>query len=82
MITSEIQPGTFDYAQRGPTSKNAKRFSTIVRICTFEALSESFLETKEFEVIYASLRNMKSAIKIRKLIVGTDTFIYRQQDGT
>ncbi|WP_317633841.1 site-specific integrase [Kosakonia sp. ML.JS2a] len=74
-ITSEIQLGSFDYALQFPSSKNAKKFSTTVRINTFEELCTAFVETKELEMTYASLRNMQSAIKTLIALVGSKTLI-------
>ncbi|MCL5519738.1 DUF3596 domain-containing protein [Citrobacter cronae] len=44
LITSEIQLGKFDYAERFPESKALKKFITTQKITTFKELSD-FLQT-------------------------------------
>lgn len=78
-ITSDIQLGVFDYALQFPDSKNAKKFSTSLRISTFKELCDEFEATKELEMTYASLRNLKSAIETLKRVVGADTPIVEIQ---
>lgn len=74
-ITSDIQMGVFDYGLQFPGSKTAKKFSTTLRINTFQELCCEYLETKELEMTYASARNMQSIIKILLRIVGAETLI-------
>ncbi len=74
-ITSDIQMGVFDYGLQFPGSKAAKKFSTTLRISTFQELCDEYSGTKELEMSYASARNMHSIIKILLRIVGSETLI-------
>lgn len=74
-ITSDIQMGVFDYGLQFPGSKTARKFSTTLRINTFQELCDEYSGTKELEMTYASARNMQSIIKILLRIVGGETLI-------
>lgn len=74
-ITSDIQMGVFDYGLQFPGSKTAKKFSTTLRINTFQELCSEYCETKELDMTYASARNMQSIVKILLRTVGGETLI-------
>ncbi|OAT17833.1 phage integrase [Buttiauxella gaviniae ATCC 51604] len=75
LVVSEIQMGTFDYAQRFPESKALSKFGTKKRISTFAELCDLFLESKSLEVSAASMQTITSSVNTLRRTVGNLTCI-------
>lgn len=75
LIVSEIQMGTFDYAERFPESKALKKFTTTEKIKTFKQLSDLYLSAKKFEVTAATYDNNVSKIATLSSVIGENTRI-------
>ncbi|EPJ0883084.1 TPA: DUF3596 domain-containing protein [Citrobacter freundii] len=73
LITSEIQLGKFDYAERFPESKALKKYITTKKIATFKELSDFFTDTKALEVSGATLLSLTSVVNTLLRVIGENT---------
>ena len=73
LITSEIQLGKFDYAERFPESKALKKFITTKKITTFKDLSDFFTDTKALEVSGATLLSLTLVVNTLLRVIGENT---------
>lgn len=73
LIVSEIQMGTFDYAERFPESKALEKFSTTKRVKTFKELCDVFTAAKALEISVASMQTNESIINTLRRIIGDAT---------
>lgn len=73
LIVSEIQLGTFDYANRFPESKALSKFGSTKRISTFAELCELFTDSKSLEVSHASMLTIRSTVNTLRRVVGDRT---------
>lgn len=75
VIVSEIQLGTFDYAERFPTSAAAKKFDSTRTASTWKELVEMWLASKVADVSRNTLVRITAQLKSLTRIIGEETQI-------
>nr|WP_279114770.1 site-specific integrase [Enterobacter soli] len=75
VIVSEIQLGTFEYAERFPESKALKKFSSTKKITAFGELCDMFMEAKRYEISAATFDSLTSVVKTLRRVVGDNTLL-------